>query len=174
MSQIAMIASPGTIKPDIETLTGDLGGAVSPDAALNLNLLTGNGLTSTGNPATNTITFSIDGLTLGTAQTIGAVTADVLTIPLGITPTNFIFTCNIAGYEAAGSFGCSYFVIGSVKTNGIAATIIPDPDYTVSEDLALAAADIDMLAVGNSVVFRVTGVAGLTINWKAQSLGLGV
>ena len=60
MSQIQKLFD-GSVKPDAETLTGDVGGAVGADAAFNINLLTGPGLTSTGNPATNTITFALDG-----------------------------------------------------------------------------------------------------------------
>lgn len=51
----------GTVAPDIETLTGDAGGAIGADAAFNINLQgnTGvnlNGIQFTGNPATNTLT----------------------------------------------------------------------------------------------------------------------
>ena len=46
----------------LETLTGDIGGAVSPDAADNINVLgTATQVITTGNPATNTITLSLDG-----------------------------------------------------------------------------------------------------------------
>jgi hypothetical protein len=47
----------------IETLTGDTGGAVPPDASNNLNILGGDTTTVTGNPATNTLT--IDASTSG-------------------------------------------------------------------------------------------------------------
>lgn len=48
----------GTIAPNIETLTGNSGGAVGPDAAFNINILGSGDLTFVGNPATNTLTLS--------------------------------------------------------------------------------------------------------------------
>ena len=62
MSQIAMIASPGTVAPDIEKLTGDAGGAVGPDGAFNVDILGGTGVVVTGNPATNTLTIDAAGV----------------------------------------------------------------------------------------------------------------
>lgn len=54
---------------DVETLTGDVGGAVSPDANDNINLLgTANRITTTGNPGTNTITWDV-GATVATTYT---------------------------------------------------------------------------------------------------------
>ena len=50
----------GTTLPDIETLSGDVGGAVSPDAAFNVNVLGGVGLTITGVPVSNTLTLEVD------------------------------------------------------------------------------------------------------------------
>lgn len=45
---------------DVNTLTGDTGGAVSPNSSGNIDLLgTANQITTTGNPGTNTITFSL-------------------------------------------------------------------------------------------------------------------
>ena len=52
-----MAASTGT---GILTVTGDVGGAVGPDGANNINLLSGGNLTVTGNPGTNTLTITLD------------------------------------------------------------------------------------------------------------------
>lgn len=51
------MASTGT---GILTITGDAGGAVGPDGANNINLLSGAHLTVTGNPGTNTLTVTLD------------------------------------------------------------------------------------------------------------------
>ena len=174
MSQIAMIVGAGTVKTDVETLTGDVGGAVSTDAAFNINLLTGAGLTSTGNPATNTITLSLDGYTLGTAQTIGAVTADVVTLNLGAVASSWIIEAKVTGFNAALPAGCGYNLIGSVRTNGVAATLNAIPDKIVLEGVGLAGCDANMVVVGNTLVVRVTGQLGLTINWKSVTVAMGV
>jgi hypothetical protein len=52
------MASTGT---GILTITGDAGGAVGPDGANNINLLSGANITVTGNPGTNTLTITLDG-----------------------------------------------------------------------------------------------------------------
>ncbi len=170
MSQITKLFD-GTSLPDIETLTGDVGGAVS---GININLLTGEGLTSTGNPGTSTITFTLDGYTLGTGQTIGAVTADLITIPLGAVPTSYIFESKIAGFESTTPAASGYNLICAARTTGAAATIVGIQDQMVFEDVALNASDVSFIASGNNIIVRATGVAGLTINWKASTIQVGV
>ena len=51
------MASSGT---GILTITGDAGGAVGPDGAENINLLSGTDLTVTGDSGTNTLTITLD------------------------------------------------------------------------------------------------------------------
>lgn len=62
MSQISNLSSTGTILPDVETLTGDTGGAVGPDGALNIDILGGIGASVAGNPGTNTLTINAGGV----------------------------------------------------------------------------------------------------------------
>ena len=175
MSQIAMIASPGTVKPDIETLTGDLGGAVSPSlVGLNINLLTGDGLTSTGTPLTNTITFTLDNFAIGSGQTIGAVNADLITVPMGATAGMRIFEAKIEGFEATGPSGCAYNLICGCRTTGAAATIVGIQDQYVAEDAVLAPCDVFFVASGNNLIVRSLGTVALTINWKATITYVGV
>jgi hypothetical protein len=174
MSQAGIVSDSSSPSSDIEKITGDVGGAVGPDAAFNLNLLTGDGLTTTGNPGANTITISVDGLTLGTGQTIGAVTADLITIALGATPTTYIIEAKIAGFEATTPAGVAYNLICGVRTTGAAATIIGIQDKYTAEEAALTLCAAAFVAVGNTAVVRVTGTAGLTIRWKASTVQLGV
>jgi len=61
MSQGGILQDKTTALADVEFLTGDVGGPVGPDGLNNINLLTGPGLISTGDPITNTITFSVQG-----------------------------------------------------------------------------------------------------------------
>jgi hypothetical protein len=154
----------------VQTLTGDTGGAVGPDGANNINLLTGVGLTSTGNPGTNTITFTLDGGSEGTTTTVGAVTGDVITIALGATPATYTFEARISAFESTTPAGAGYQIFGAVRTTGVAATLIGTPDVIVNEEAALVTGDADLVVSANNAIFRVTGVAGLTIDWKASSL----
>lgn len=50
-----------SIRPAIGTLTGDVGGAIGPDGALNVDLLGGIGLTTIGIPASNQTVFNVTG-----------------------------------------------------------------------------------------------------------------
>lgn len=59
MSQIAKL-SEGSVKPDVETFTGN-SGTVGPDAAFNVNLLGAGGVIVVGTPGTNTLTISVVG-----------------------------------------------------------------------------------------------------------------
>lgn len=169
MSQAGIITDGGSAAADVEFLTGDVGGAVGVDAGNNIFLLTGAGLTSTGNPATNTITFTMDNAPSGSAQTIGAVTADVITISLGATPSTFSIEARVAAFESGTPAGAGYKLFGAFITDGAAATLIGTVDQIVNEDAALAAADATFVTSGNDVILRVTGVALLTIEWDANA-----
>ena len=170
MSQAAVIRNGSSGLGAVDTLTGDTGGAVGPDGANNINLITGVGLTSTGNPGTNTITFSLDTAQEGTGTTVGAVTADIITIPLGATPAAFLIEVRVAYFESTGPAGGSNLIVGTARTTGAAATVVGTPDETFNEDASLGASDVDLIASANNIIVRVTGVAGLTINWRATSI----
>ena len=172
MSQIAKLFD-GTASKDLETLTGDVGGAVGVDAALNINLLTGDGLTATGTPLTNTITFTLDNFSAASAQTIGAVTADIITLNLGAVAGMRIAEAKVVGFEATGPSGCAYNLICGARTSGAATTIVSLQDKYVAEDAALNTGDVNFVAVGNTLIVRVIGVAALTINWKATLTYVG-
>lgn len=58
MSQYDVRSDQGGGNPDIETLTGNIGGPVGPDGAFNINVIGTGNILVTGNPATNTLTIS--------------------------------------------------------------------------------------------------------------------
>lgn len=62
----------GTIAPNVETLTGNVGGAVSPDALFNINIVGAGGTVVTGNPLTNTLTITTAGGGLTWSREVGA------------------------------------------------------------------------------------------------------
>lgn len=70
MSQagVATSVNPASIA---ETLTGNSGGAVSPDGANNINVLGASGVTVSGNPGTHTLTITVAASGI-TWNTIGA------------------------------------------------------------------------------------------------------
>lgn len=158
----------GTILPDIETLTADIGGAVGPDAAFNINILGGTNVTTAGNPGTNTITINTAGGAVGTGQTIGAVTDDVITFALGAAAGCYTIHAKVVGFEATTPAGVGYEITAVVRTTGAAGALIGVPVINAIEDVALAAAIGTIVVVGNDAIVRVTGVAALTINWVAE------
>lgn len=173
MSQIAKLFD-GTASTDIETITGDVGGAVGPNAAFNINLVSGDGLTVTGIPAANTLGITLDGYTIASAQTIGAASEDIITIPMGAVPGTMFVEVKCIGFESTTPVGCGYNVLAAFRTTGAAASVIGVIDKYVAEEVALIGGDIDVLASGNDIVVRVFGVIGLTIDWKASLHSLGV
>ncbi len=169
MSQAGVIRNGSAGMGSVDTLTGDVGGAVGPDGANNINLLTGAGLLSTGVPGTNTITFTLDGANHGLATTVGATTAQVITVALGATPGVYTFDCKVAAFDAGTPSGAGYTIVGAVRTTGAAAVLIPGQAVDTFEEAALAGASAALTVAGNNARITVTGVAGLTINWVADS-----
>jgi len=168
MSQAGVIRNGSSGLGSVDTLTGDIGGAVGPDGANNINLLTGPQLTSTGNPGTNTITFTLDNAVSGSVTTVGAVTSPVITIPLGATPGVFTFDCKVAAFESGTPSGAGYTIVGAVRTTGAAATLIPGQAVDTFEEAPLVAADAVLAVSANNAIIDVTGVVGLTIHWVAD------
>ena len=104
----------------------------------------------------------------GTATTVGAVTANVITIPLGGVAGVFQFEARVKGFEATGPAAAGYNVYATFRTTGAAATLVGNQDI-FNEDPSLATADAYFVASGNNAILQVLGVAALTINWVAET-----
>lgn len=103
-----------------------------------------------------------------TATTVDANTADVITIPMGVTPGTYIISVNVAGFEATTPAGVGVEVVGVVRTTGVACVLTGSPDEIYHSETALNAARATIVASGNNAIVQVLGVAGLTINWAAS------
>lgn len=101
-------------------------------------------------------------------STVGAVDTDLITLDLGATPGNYNFQFYVTGFESTSPAGCAFTVFGCIRTTGAAATIIVTQDIIADKEAALVGADFNILASGNSIVARATGVAGLTINFNVE------
>lgn len=115
-----------------------------------------------------TINLSVTNETVGTGQTIGAVTADIITIPLGAVAGTFQFEARVKGFESTGPAGAGYNIYATFTTTGIVATLVGN-EVVFNEDVTLATADAYFTPFGNNAVLQVLGVAGLTINWSAEA-----
>lgn len=103
-----------------------------------------------------------------TATTIGATTANIITIPLGVVAGTFQFEARVKGFEATGPAAAGYNVYATAITDGITARIVGNQDV-FNEDPSLTAADAYFIASGNNAILQVLGVALLTINWSAET-----
>jgi len=176
MSQagIISVAGGGGGGSPIQTITGDSGGAVPP-IGNNINLKGGsstinnaNGVTIVGNAgtATETVTLTNRLQSSGLVTTVGAVTADLITFPLGITPGFFSFQFLVSAFNASTPAGSQYFNLSGVRTTGAAAVLVSTQNLFTNGEAALAASNVTMVVSANNAILRVLGVAGLTIDWS--------
>ena len=104
----------------------------------------------------------------GNTTTVGAVTSNVITIPLGAVAGTFQFEARVAAFEAGTPSGSGYNVYGTFRTDGATATLIGNQDV-FNEDAVLAAADAYFIASANNAILQVLGVTALTIVWVAET-----
>lgn len=120
--------------------------------------------------AAGAITLSVSGLIDGSAQTIGAVTADIITIPLAPIPGVYSIEATIDAFESTTPAGAGYKVFGMVRSDGIVATLVGAPNQIVMEEAALVACDATIVVAGNTAIVQSTGVALLTVEWDAIAI----
>ena len=170
MSQAGIISiSAAPLPPDVpSSFTTDDGVAVP--VANNLNVLgadtsdnNNNGISTEGSG--DTVTVLLTNRLQGTGSTVGAVDTDIVTFALGATPGTYTFDITVAGFESTTPAGCGYQLFGTIRTDGATATLVGTPDRIANEEAALITCQSALLASGNNAVIRVTGTAGLTVNF---------
>lgn len=195
MSQISNLNGGVSQGVTMVYLSGDVGGYVGVDAAHNINLVTGSGLSSLGTPLTNTITFSLaddmaaiealagTGLPSRTAAntwTINSITdGGILVGGAGNTITNIGPLTN--GELLIGSTGAAP-VAGSISSSGGTITVTPGagtinleaassvPTTFTAEDASTATPIANILnIVGTSTNGINTTAAGNTVTISMAS-----
>ena len=162
MSQAGLINSSGT--PVVQTVYDEDTGTATPSANV-LNISGGTGIVTSG--LGNTVTITQQNAFTGTSSTTGAVTSNVVTIPLGTTPGVYVFDIRAAGFDAVDALGVGYTLVGAVRTTGAAAVLIPGQTLDEFEENAtIDPATIAITVSANNAIIQVTGVALLTIDWK--------
>lgn len=172
MSQAGIISTAsGPVPPSVPTSFVTNSGTAVPAANV-LNVLGDdttannvNGISTSGSGSTETILLT--NRLQGTTSTVGAANGDVITFSLGATPSSYKFFFNLTGFDAITPSCGGYAIDATARTTGAAATVIQTPDGDEDEDVAFANADWTVVASGNNIILRVTGVAGLTISWSA-------
>lgn len=172
MSQVYRSSTAGPPPSDVpDQFTAD-DATVAVPVANNLNVFGGSsfsddqdGIRTTA--AGDTLVVELTNRMQGTGSTSGAVTDDLFIVALGATPGVFTFEGKVAGFDSANNDGVGYNVFTTVKTDGASATIIGTQDKITNEDVALTAADANLVVSGNNLILRVTGVTGKDINWDS-------
>lgn len=178
MSQIIKDLSVGPVPPSVATTyQTDDGNAVPATNILiihgtdstedeNSGIVIKGGVAGTG--TANEVDIVLTNKVRGTGTTVGATTADLFTFSLGATPSTFFFNCSVVEFNASTPAGASFDTFSCVRTDGVSSTVIDDTDSVTQADAALITSSSALIASGNNVIFRVTGVAGLTINWNVS------
>ena len=168
MSQSGIYDS-STSGPDIETLTGNSGGAVAPDGAFNINVVgnTAQGVTVVGTPLSNTLTINSaadPNFLSATVTTNDATPTTLLTIPIA-NNTAYILWSRIVGYASTGAVGG--MLQCCVRNQAGVLSVVNAVDFLRDDD-ALPTALYSGIVSGTDLVIQVTGVAATTIYWKFQ------
>lgn len=174
MSQVGVfVAGSGGTGP-VETLTGNSGGVVIPDASGNINVVggtistgVGGGITTVGNLSANTLTLSLTSYSSQTVTTTDATPNNSMTIALGATPGVYTFDINVSAFDITDTAGAGYSLFGTIRTTGAAGVLVGLPDKIINQEAAMATSNVILTVSGNNAVIQVTGVAGKTIDWKA-------
>jgi len=169
MSQAGIISTGSAGVGPVDTLTGNTGGAVPPDGSNNINVIGSGDISVTGDPGTSTLTVSLKGYNHGSTTTVGAVSSNVITVALGAVAGTYTFDVKVAAFNAATPAGAGFTIVGSVRTTGAAAVLVPGQAVDEFTEVALDDAEAALAVSGNNALITVTGVAGLTIDWVADS-----
>lgn len=166
MSQLTKAISNSGPGGFIQTLTGNTGGPISPTAG-NINVPGGNNITSSGNPGTSTITFSVTGTTnhsillgnaTGSINSLGVASNGQL--PIGSVGADPVLSTLTAGTGISIANGPGSIIISSAGT--IATTYTEDtgtatPALGNLNILGTAGRNISTSGAGSTVSIAVSG-----------------
>jgi hypothetical protein len=127
-----------------------------------------NGIATRANPDGGQNLFVIlTNRVFGVGTTVGASTITLITVPLGIALASYRFQVEVVGIDTVSGDSVGYTVFGSVKTDGVTASVVETPYTDVDQDPSLVDATIAFVSSGNNGLLQVTGVVGRTITYKA-------
>lgn len=188
MSQSGAAVGSGSASPDVEKLTGNSGGAVSPDASFNINTLGSGSITIVGSPGTNTLTTQLTGLT-NHSLLVGAGTATITNLgvatngqlPIGSTGADPVLAAITAGSGIAISNGAGSITISAISGGftwntvaGTTQTIAANNGY-INSNVALTTFTLPATgSVGDTFQLAGYGAGGWVIAQNAgQKIYLG-
>jgi len=149
---------------DVQTLTGNTGGVITPVAG-NINILGSGDLTVAG--TAGTLTISNPQQFEATVTTTDATPTTIATVALGAVAGTVSIDVDVFCFNASGPKGASLNLFGAVRTTGAAGTLIGVNNSLNVIDGAFAIS-ATIVASGNNALVQVTGLGGTTINWKTN------
>lgn len=176
MSQIYKSLTSGPVPPAVPTsFVTDVNSASVPIANIE-NVVGGSvtandaeGIRTDGSSGSNTLTIQLTNRLQGSATTVGAATADIITF----TPTvigTYSLEYRTAAYNTTSSLGAGYSFFGGIRFDGVNSNICDTFDEINNEEGAMAGTDLSVVVSGASVILRATGYAAQTINWSSVGL----
>jgi len=173
MSQAGIYDDSATPLPDIETLTGDSGGPVGPNAG-NINVFgvdsatnIDNGITTVGTPGSSLLEVTLTNRTTGTVTTSDATLTTIQTFALGATPGVFYVYGNVQCFSSGSSVGGAFSFSGGYRTDGATVIELGTEFHDDFKDVSLNTADIFLDVSGSDVLLQVQGVAATTLDWNS-------
>lgn len=173
-NRLVMTGAAGALQAPYALTNGQLaiGSTGAQPAAGSITSLDGSLTVTLGAGTINITVAGSGGGATGTGQTVGAVTADVITFPLGVTAGTYSIEVQVSGFESGTPAGIGVTLTAAVRTDGAAATLIGSPDKVALAEAALTTATADVVVSGNNAIVQVTGVLALTINWVARLISV--
>ena len=165
MSQSGSLSAAGGGGIDLLELTGDTGGVVHPDVNGNINIIGGTGVTVDGDPGTNTLTVTINGVAQATVTTTDATPTLLYAVPVASNEAVEI-SINIIAPQSTYATAIGGRLTAIARNAGAGAIIVGAPQGNLIYDSSGSPAVTFVASVGN-VNINVTGVAATTYNWSA-------
>jgi hypothetical protein len=146
---------------DVQTLTGNSGGAVGPDGASNI-IVGDQGITVVGDPGTNTLTISSSHAFRATVQTTDDTPTTIISTTLD-TSSAVTIDALIVGLRDDDASGVGGRVTGVARRAAGGAILVGTAQVNfASED----AGGMQVTVSGNDILVQVIGEAAQTYDWS--------
>ena len=154
----------GTSLASLTSLTGNSGGAVAPDGALNINVLGGTGINIVGTPGTNTLTVNAT----ATGMTWNDATSANVTFIV-----NEGYVTNRGGgvayvLPATAAFGDKIEIVGKLGLAAISQNVLQQISYGALSTTIGVGGSLTATDVGDCLVLRCI-TAGASTLWRVES-----
>jgi hypothetical protein len=125
-----------------------------------------NGIQTDGSSGSNTLTIQLTNTYTQTTTTVGAVNSTV-TILSALAAGTYVLDMKVGAYATAGGTdGNGYTIVGAVRSDGVTATLLNGQQKDSFEETV--GANAVMGVSGNTITVTVTGIVGISFDWKVN------